>query len=110
MCSGSVALAMAAGGRAETCDKGSLSLDESSFPCGYRNGHRCLGWLPFLSWTINRCTDAPRPHVTVDHFLGTKGTLHDWGYRVVEAHWTPAPTFFEGINDVRQHDAAGHRS
>jgi hypothetical protein len=68
----------------------------------------------FIIWggyrfSVGPLTDAPRPHVTVDHFLGTKGTLHDWGYRIVEAHSIPAPMFFIGIDDFIQNLAAGRR-
>jgi hypothetical protein len=70
----------------------------------------CLVVWAGYRFSVGRLTDAPRPHVTVDHFFGPKGTLHDWAYWVVESPWIPAPAFFEGLNGVRGHDASGHKS
>ena len=61
-------------------------------------------------FSVGRLTDAPRPHVTVDHFVGPTGALHNWAYSIVESPWIPAPRFVQGINSVREHNAAGHRS
>lgn len=62
-------------------------------------------------FSVNRVTDvAARPHLTIDHLFGSRGTLHNWAYSVAESRWVPAPAFFRGLAAVRQKEAHGHKS
>jgi 4-amino-4-deoxy-L-arabinose transferase-like glycosyltransferase len=70
----------------------------------------CLVVWAGYRFSVGQVTDAPRPHVTVDHFVGPKGTLHDWAYSVVESHWVPAPALLQGLSSIGEHNAAGHKS
>jgi hypothetical protein len=62
-------------------------------------------------FSTNSVTDAAaRPHPTLDHLFGSRGTLHDWAYSSAESRWVPAPAFFRGLAAVRQKEAGGHKS
>jgi len=55
-------------------------------------------------------TEAARPHPTLDHIFGTRGTLHNWSYAVAESRSVPAPAFLQGLAEIRQKNANGARA
>jgi hypothetical protein len=61
-------------------------------------------------FSLDSITDAgARPHPTIDHFLGTSGSLHNWAYSVAESPLLPAPAFFRGLAALRRKEEHGHK-
>jgi 4-amino-4-deoxy-L-arabinose transferase-like glycosyltransferase len=55
-------------------------------------------------------TEAARPHPTLDHVFGARGTLHNWSYAVAESRSVPAPAFLQGLAEIRQKNANGTKA
>jgi hypothetical protein len=61
-------------------------------------------------FSIGSITDAAaRPHPTVDHLFGARGTLWNWANSVAECPMLPAPAFFRGLAALREKEASGHK-
>jgi 4-amino-4-deoxy-L-arabinose transferase-like glycosyltransferase len=61
-------------------------------------------------FSLHPLSPATGTHPKIDGYLGSRGRLRDTAYFAAESIPLPAVELLRGINDVRQHNAAGHPS
>jgi len=61
-------------------------------------------------FSFHPLSPASIAHPEIDEYVGSRGKLRDAAYFVAESIPIPAVELLRGVNDVRQHNAAGHPS
>lgn len=67
-------------------------------------------WMGYRCSLSSATTAAARPHYTIDQMFGTRGSLHNAAYAVMEYSFVPAPAFFQGLAKLRFKESVGHKS
>lgn len=61
-------------------------------------------------FSMGPIASSGRSHAEIDHFVKTKGILHDVTYSIVESRLVPMPAFWSGIQEVFEYNTYGHKA